>query len=1072
MNQDRLIAKQKLMAVPNVFRRKPLAAAILAASLAGCSSDDSNNFTFEPQPTFNVSNPRSAIVSTLSDNIQFDLTMIAQDTRLGFVTGPELLVNSVSASRDARFIDATGNIIDSSGNALSFGFSEMAKGNGDNFFSQTLSGEFLPGLNILRFNAIFGEGQIVSDRVDVISGSNWMKETALAYDASGNLYSLSRLNNPTEPFDPNLPVPAIFVIDVNTGIKQNVEDLDGLGGIIEDPVDFIIRGGTAYVLDNGSAAIYSVANFAEDIAASGTTTDVSQSCVGEAALIDPVAFDIDFDPSGNPQRYFVADRGLKEIVEIDVAGGDCLFIATPEDVVDVDDPASSDSEDTVSIDVPGLKLNLPVDIAHDNRGTADPADDRLFLTGGWLDFTLSNSEFITDASGNPVDASGDPADDLSQALQQDNIVATPANGLVAVSLATGDRQFVEFAALQRDASGNLLVDENDAAILGEQSFAVIDGAQLAVGDGELFVVEEFVDGFGIPRIGILSIDLAINDASGNFVASHVTGEVFVADTDTGTAAFLPDPDTSIPLAPLTSIAIDRDGDELSALSIVLGSYINVDLSAPSPECVPFDFSDGADNSNDENIATQCVFDGTRTLVPGGVTVAGVNPDEGDLDDGYEISARASTSFSGLRRFTSPVYVREMFTGVSLLAWNHNEGAPSQNLVDSTFNVVDGDQDLRLDELLVAEGRALTMSGNTIFTVDNDNDRLLGFSSSMRILVSESGAGPAFIDPLASFVREPLEREDSDPDNPVVNASRPLSYYVLDRALGDLVRVSLGSVFNDSMVGERELVSSAGCDLASATALAHVQDFSTETLPADLDGNGLATDSFDDLGNPVFFDASGNPIPDASGNQPTVSRQESEDNRALFEEFSSVFVAADQDLLRINFLDNSSCGAALSGAFNPNANIVALDTQYTEELVRDASGNIIEDASGNTVIAMREVSLMALDAGNMQLVEIDCTQEDMPDASVSCTRTGVYDFAENQPISPAAMTMDRVTREATIFDDVLNSFFTVDLAPRNAEGVPVQLDDPSAIITGQTLINLRDLPLNCDPADDPEGCRNL
>lgn len=1067
MNNDRLMAKQKLTAVPHVARRKPLAAAILAASLAGCGSDSNNSFTFEPQPTFVVSNPRSSLVSTLSENIQFDLTMIAQDTRLGFVTGPELLISSVSASSGGSFIDAdaSGNVVDTSGNQLSgFGFSGMAKGNGDNFFSQTLSGEFLQGLNALTFTATFGDGQTVSRRVDVISGSNWMKETAIAYDANGNLLTLSRFNNSTNAFDPDLLDPAIFSIDVATGVKQPVTSLAGL----EDPIDFIISGSTAYVLDNGGAAIYSVEGFADDITTSSTISDVSSSCVGEEALIDPVAFDIDFDVNGNPQRYFVADRGLKEIVEIDVAGGGCSFIATPLDNIDVDDPGSDDSEVTVGIDVPGLKLNLPVDIVYDNRGTTDPADDRLFLTGGWLDFTGSNSEFVTDASGIPVDASGNSAaDDLSQALQQDNIVAIPASGLVEVSLATGNRQFVQFAALQQDASGNLLLDASGNPDLGEQFFSVDNAVQLAANGDQLLVVDEFTN-------GISSIDLAIKDASGNasglFVASHVTGNALVIDTELENASILIDRDINIPLAPLTSIAVDSDGDQLSALSMVLGSYINVDLSAPSPECVPFDFTDGADNSaENENIATQCVFDGSRTLVPGGATVAGINPDEGEADDGYELSNRVSTSLSGLRRFSSPV-----FAGASLLAWNHDEGVPSENLVDLTFNVVGEDQDLRLDQLLVVDGSALTLSGNTILTVDNDNDRLVGFALNTRTLVSESGSGPAFIDPLAAFVRRPLERDDSDPDNPVVNASIPLSYYALDRGLGDLVRVSVDSVFSDSMVGERELVSSAGCDLTSATALAFVQDFSTDTLPADLDGNGVVTfDSFDASGS-IISDSSGNLVSDASGNLPIASLQESEDNRSTYEEYSSVFVAADEDLLRINFLDNSSCGSALSGAFNSNANIVALDTLFTAEPDRDASGNIIQDASGNTIIDMRVVSLMALDAGNMQLVEIDCRQEDMPAASVSCTKTGVYSFVENQPVSPAAMLMDRARREATIFDDVLNSFFTVDLAPRNASGAPVPLPTQNAetVITGQTLITSRDLPFNCDPAQDPDGCKNL
>ncbi len=1013
------LQNKKLPHASQPFARKPLAVAILSAAIAGCGTGD-DNAVFVPTPSAGISEPFPLAFATLAEGPVDVFGSVS-------ARSPDLLVDEVSISNAVSTIDASGNIQNNG----------TEESDGSTTFPSLLSRVFSPplgndangqhwvdsftglsmGSNLLLPEITFGETAVPLAGGEVVRGHSWMREVAIQYDASGNLYALDRIKS------------GFIKVDTDTGQKTDVPDFSG--DAIVDPVDFIINGSSAFVLDAGSSGIYEVTSFS-----SGGTAAAVTDCSATTGFSDPVAFDIDFDASGNVKQIFVADRGLKEIVQID-SGNNCSIIATPD--VEVDDPVDGGSET-----VQGLKLNLPTDIVY------HAASEKLFVTGEWVGFTLV-AENVLDASGNQVlDASGNP---VQHAVTQ-SLPSAPL--LIEIPLSGDDaleRASVGYSAQPvLDSSGNQvqMVDGNNAlvfdasgnAVFEEITFRVLSPSFLALNDDDLFIFDESIFS---GSLGVAAIDVSMADASGNYLARPVSGDIFQEfNTDSTLAVRLGfNPNVEIPFGEVNALAVDEGGQILTALSLLLGSYINVDLALPDDPCTELDFSN---SDPQEGSVLQCEFVGSRMLVPGGATVVGNDSvSEEAIDDGYVITSRAD--FTGV---SSADYRSAVSVGDEFLKFNASAGVPSLNFVDV---IAPSATDNLFDQVLVSDARALAVildesdpSALEYLLVDNLEDRVLSIEGSedfaFRSVLSPSDESVVLADPLAGFVRRPLLESMDASGNSIVDASQPTSYFVLDRSESDLIQVVLEPVTDESpeQRGDRALVNVdvGTCNLAVATAMRSIRRVSSESFPSDFNGDGDVSD--------IVLSADG-------------EQELSESDASRFEDYASLFVVSDDDLLEIDLLANE-CVLRMDGAFSTS--IVSLDLDVEDET----------DASGNTIRRNYSFIGLRLDASGNELIELQCAEGFDPVEAFDCPLSITHEFTLNDPVSPVAMSMDWNARVARIFDDKSNSVFSVDLAPRNSEGEPLRVDDPGASFTGQTVISTRGLPLNCDQENDEEGCRNL
>ena len=589
-----------------------------------------------------------------------------------------------------------------------------------------------------------------------------------------------------------------------------------------------------------------------------------------------------------------------------------------------------------------------------------------------------------------------------------------------------------------DSNNALVFDASDNAVYEEITFRVLSPGFLTLNDDDLFV-------FDGSALAVAAIDVSMADASGNYLARPVSGDV-VHQFNTGSTLALRsgfNPNFEIPFRQVNALAIN-EGEEntLTALSLSLGSYINVKLDSPVGPCKELDFSN---SDPQEGSVLQCEFDGSRMLVPGGATIVGDDRiSEEVIDDGYVMTSR-----SGNAGISSADYRSAVSVGDDFLKFNASAGVPSLNFVD----VIASDAtDNLFDQVLVSDARALALTsdenGSTEYLlVDHLQDRVLNFEGSddfaFRSVLSPSDGSVVFEDPLAGFLRRPLLESMDASGNSIVDASQPTSYFVLDRSESDLIQVVLEPVTDESpeQRGDRALVNVdvGTCNLAVATAMRSVRRVSSESFPADFNGDGDVSD--------IVMSADG-------------EQELSESASSRFEDYASLFVVSDDDLLEIDLLANE-CFMREPAAFSALSSTVSLDVDVNDET----------DASGNLVRTYSFIGLGA-DASSNKLIELQCTEGLDPVAAFDCHLSITHEFTLNDPVSPVAMSMDWNTRVARIFDDKANSVFSVDLAPRNSEGEPLRVDDPGASFTGQTVISTRGLPLNCDQKNDEEGCRNL
>ena len=920
--------------------------------------------------------------------------------------------------------------------------------------------------------------------VPVVSGVGWMREAAIQYDpadTTGNtLLVLDQVDTGAGT--------GILRINAMDGSKvRQTLDQSTLSTPMRRPVDFQVVGTEAFILDGDTPRLIAV----DDITAGTPVLTQITDCTNpldELALMDPVAFAVNPAATGDQPKFFVADRGSKEIILIS-ANNDCTVLPTLR-ATEVDDPRSDDEEVTVL--VPDPKPHLPIDIAYHAGSETLFVSGRWFFTGNVVEVDDSGNA-VVDSSGNEVlreisipqsfqtssflykielgelDASGNPNDDL---LHRQPVSYVSEDGPT-------DEDDPDDTVFFVNAPESLMID-------GDQLY-VIDGAALS----SLSVpgLENVLVTLGGVLVADVSDDRPRPTDSGatpmvqpnDYVFTPVSGAYFGRNVGTSVLGNPLDLDFT-PLIGVASFA--KQNDQMITLSPEIGSYIGIDLADAStdPECISF-IGDAADPDNANRI--QCDFDGTRTLVPGGGSVRQVDDSGNEI---YAITGRANFDPSILGALTNsggPLAL-DRRTGEFWV-----NGTVQQTLYAEQDNI----------GLLFSEAKAIISDVSSIYaiattfeadencvaTVDDacipvEQQQLIQFSSSdqSRTVVEPEGAGAGvdFADAVASVVVPPRvfsadigDLVGDDLDNRLQEIVLNRDLFVADSTFessGTLVQVELDTLVLDETQDPPEAVDN--------------EDRGTRTLFASNCPGG-------NLGAVTAMTTVGFTSNDVNDDGELTTQGTGDFNEAdgllAFDTLSLLLLLTDNnEVLAIDLL-NGTCEPIAS---YPTA---VISLQVTEgQAERDEN-----DGTELGAVLRRTFRLMALDANNHTLYELECEENDPINMDgIVCGTPGSgapvsgpalalgLNASDGTPIDatfmpqPATFTFNSISRFATIIDDRVNARFTSDLSFREdtgpGAGGPTDVEDDPDLSTRQTVITGFGSPINCDPENFEAACRNL
>lgn len=1017
-----------------VSLRRVLMVSLLVGATVSCDSDD-NDFTIDPLPPMqtSISAPTNTEFSTLADGFQINATVSAESSD-ELVTRVQVEGFVVALDADgAQIFDASGVAANQSPLMLDSGTFPTPLGQQEAPFYQQQVSPLVPGFNILTVtpSSVANPDDLpISTSLMVTHGESWMRETAIQYDENGDLYALDQV------------AATVIRIDIDAEGVAVKTPLTLSGATLDRPMDMEIVGTTAYILDEGTSGIYEIADIGSATPSINMITDCSQA--GEQ-FVDPAVFAVNpnASPGSSAIKFYVADRGAKEIIQISAEDTpSCSFLPTPNTLVD--DP-TTDEEDLV-IPVPGSRLHLPNDIAF------YPAGEQLFLSGSFIVFDVVEST-----------------------NEQDEIeletVSTPGFSpvLAVINVNDGTREAVQTVS----ADGLFANDDSAPPVYG-----LITPGELLVSGDELFVVDQLVTFLGDASDGVLVADIspdrfppqdpenADTDLANAFAFRPVSGSYGGTNLPLNSdGTQLPNPDLGTALQGVTAIA--RNGDTLATLNIGIGSYITVDLSVnDNPDC-----RTGFDEEPGDNPVIQCEFVAARTLIRGGGAIFSTTQQEDsetDVDNDYVVSARANSRFN-------PATLKSVTNSPQgFLAFDRVRGELEIGL---TPQITDFDDTVDNSSLIFGDAVALSsgVTGSDVFFIEPQTDSFFAYSilDNRRSLLAEESEDESedsvtFVDPIASAVIRPtLFNTMSNQIETLLTRA-----YVIDRSQSSsLVQVMLEDEQVDEEVdeddmppapsvsrGDRSLIDAVGCNFSNVEAIASLQISSL-----DINDDGLSADELE------------------SADRLTAIIMVNDANELIAVRFPN---DANESMVRCEqILDG------ISGSGNyPSLVVGNISTQTS---VSDSGDSDVEE-NGNGAVVSRNFSVMVLDKGNngssSQLIEMNCSEDVEGDGLISCLEVAVFEVSpnadENKPVSPAALSFiwDAAfpIRQAVIYDDRVNSVFVVDLSYRiPPEGgpcvscdTPEQIVESGAVATAQTLISVQGSPFNCDPENDLAACRNL
>ncbi len=1100
-------ANRSLAALP--VAKSTLAVAVAAGGLVACSSDSSNSssFTFVPNPVV-IGAPTAAGFGTFSDSYQINGLVNAGSA--------DELVSQIAITASVAQVDASGNLLlDASGNTDNLsaivGAPQVVADPplGDQtggFYWQADISVLSTGTNLMEYTATYPDNPdaLSADLGGVIRGNSWMRELAIQYDPAdpgGNSYLL------LDQLDTGAGT-GILRVDATDGTKERI-DLDQTGlsdGDLDRPVDFLLDDTTAYILDGDTPRLIQVADITAGTPVLSDVTDCGE-VTDELALVDPVAFAYNPAAVGSEPRFFVADRGSKEIILID-ADDNCTVLPTLR-ATEFDDPLSDDVEDTLLVS--DAKAILPYDIAY------HAATETLFVTGGWLLSTsIAVEETLVDASGNPIlDASGN-----EQTVEVARETSQPSNNFGVPSILYK----IELGE-ELDASGNPTnldrlhrqqvnyVSETGPSEEGgsdDTVFRVNQPGSLLIDGDRLFIVDRFA---GINQnsealAGVLVADVSDGrprptdmDATPmqqpeDYVFTPVSG--FYTGQNIGSLDLgNPSNRDFKQLLGVESFAIRSDQNQLVTYSSALGSYLTIELAPPAvgSGCIGF-VGTGADPDNANRI--QCDFDGTRNLVPGGASVARIIDDDGTDEIEFTRTGRAN--------FDPRILTSLVNDGADTLAFDRLTGEFSLNLGVLGTLFASEDNGLPSDDnsgLLFSDARALVSDGVSIYAVASFYDaeescvpsasaacipeqssQLIEFSigDRTRSIVEPDAVGSAieFMEPVASEVVLPRvwtpdigDLVGDDLDNRLAEISFGIDLYTADSSFagsGTIIKTELdqfeldlaadpAEVVDNETRGTRTLLAS-NCpapNLGAVTAMARVR-FSSSDINDDGNLTTQGTGDFDE----------------SDGN--------------VFETLSALLLATDNnELLAVDLLLGDCVQIA---SFPSPVNSLQITEQQTE---RDDT-----DGSDQGGVLRRAFRVVAMSPDDHTLFELQCEENDprnnLNAVNIACGTPGSgspvagpplalgLNASDGNPVdstfipSPATFTFFPGNRAAFIFDDRTNATYLSDMSFREDSGPgaggPTDTEDDADLATRQTVITVFGSALNCDPENFPAACRNL
>lgn len=328
------------MAVTVELRRMAKGLALAAVMLVGaCSSDnDNNNFTFITQQSFlffdfpgsYANSPTTLGIATTGNGQGMNAYGVA------IITGEDGALDPLefSLNDNTDLLGPAQTVTDLGG---VFRWQQQIPASSPETTLEL-------GLNQLRLHTSSANGIDFDAVFAIIRGSSWMREMAIQFDANRSRWLVL-----------DWARRALLEVDLTTGDKTIVSDAaTGSGPAFIAPMDFVVDGDTAYVLDRDLQAIIAVDLTAG--ASEGNRSVYSQASIPvPAPLVDfgrPFALELD---AAN-QRLFVLDRDLSanEIIEVDMsAGNEGIRSLRALTYIDDGDP-----------DTPEIVVFRPVDLAY------------------------------------------------------------------------------------------------------------------------------------------------------------------------------------------------------------------------------------------------------------------------------------------------------------------------------------------------------------------------------------------------------------------------------------------------------------------------------------------------------------------------------------------------------------------------------------------------------------------------------------------------------------------------------------------------------------------------------------
>ncbi|MBT8149771.1 MAG: hypothetical protein KJO62_00100 [Gammaproteobacteria bacterium] len=838
------------------------------------------------------------------------------------------------------------------------------------FWQQALLAPNLPlGISFLQVDANFGTATTSSTAI-AVRGSSWMWQAAIQPDDSQGARRWLLLDTARRAL---IELETALDPDTSERVFTGAQSIfsrpaDGLGIELNEPVDFAIDGGRALVVDRGLKAIVEI-NLAD-----GTRSIFSDALTPNASaplLDDPVAIAVDSAAS----VAYVVDRDL-----VDEASGSIIRLALADGTGVVE----------------GERCEF----------TVAPADAAVLYP------TVEEPEAINPAIVNPADIAVQTAP-VARLLVSDRAantiieVSTSADACVGGTDAESKRLVSPSEIVGSDANGDFVLGSGDTIAADDTDTETEDVFYSRVGHLAMLGNRLFVSDSG--QFASFSEDGFPLSINGAIIEIDISGTAGMGGTD-GERRFLSaiEPDFDNPFAAPLALALDdadnaqADDDRLLVLDNDLGAIVAVEIV-----------------ETEAGVDEPPVSLGRRTYLPGGVVLNQAALDNDELSRAQGLSAEA------VEKIENPVDVLGSRGQMFVLDRTQNDffqvtnASGTRGRISASIGSPADDSQEAQDAVLEAFNATTLQSpaafgfaddGSGFYIVDAYDDTLVyapinSFDlTSVRSLASASQA-PAFVETRAIAGFNQLLAPDS---------TDTAEAYVYALQGSDIIEVDVGE--NADSGANRASFAVAGCTLTDPGAMLLEHD--TTLVEDETLGNYLLT-------------------------------------------VASTLLVVEAQSREIHVIDRASGDCVTTSAFDYSGNdINAADTRIVDALA--------------TSTADGSFALLLLDAGHGAVIRVplDFVNDEnglSPTVTVEAAQVlssnGLPAAGGNKLRSPIGMDINEQDKQVFVFDSVLRSMYLIDIAERDGSTgrrlTAAEIDAAaSPVINGQRMMISRGTSLNC------------